>query len=223
MNNQYYLIRHGRALDNNQHKTQTHAKFMGQNDIILSPEGLNEALELRKLIQNGHYTFDVAYSSPLKRAHHTALIALNHAKIEHNNSHNNQQYTLKGRIHNKETNPIPILLDDRLKERHFGDLTGEHKDEYKQLFPHYAKLEEETQEKITKSFSICPKGGETFNCLEERVLSFIHEAERTYKNKKIVIFSHNGVQRIERGFFENLSEEKTLHIHNKHCEIYHYS
>jgi 2,3-bisphosphoglycerate-dependent phosphoglycerate mutase len=59
------LIRHGQSEWNLKNL------FTGWTDVELSEQGVREAHEAGKLLKEKGYTFDVAFSSVLKRANHT--------------------------------------------------------------------------------------------------------------------------------------------------------
>ena len=59
------LIRHGQSEWNLENK------FTGWTDVELSPNGEKEATEAGKLLKEKGYSFDMAFSSVLKRANHT--------------------------------------------------------------------------------------------------------------------------------------------------------
>ena len=56
------LLRHGESTWNRENR------FTGWTDVDLSEKGLDEAHNAGKLLKAGDYTFDVAYTSVLKRA-----------------------------------------------------------------------------------------------------------------------------------------------------------
>lgn len=56
------LIRHGQSLWNLENR------FTGWTDVDLSENGLSEAREAGAILKKNGYTFDVAYTSVLKRA-----------------------------------------------------------------------------------------------------------------------------------------------------------
>ena len=73
------LIRHGQSEWNLENK------FTGWTDVNLSEQGVREAVEAGEYLKQGGYTFDVAFSSILKRANRTmdlALEALGESNIE---------------------------------------------------------------------------------------------------------------------------------------------
>jgi 2,3-bisphosphoglycerate-dependent phosphoglycerate mutase len=95
------LLRHGESTWNRENR------FTGWTDVDLSPRGIEEAVEAGRLLKEGGYVFDVAYTSVLKRAIRTMLIALE---------------TL-------DRLWIPDEKSWRLNERHYGALQGLNKAE----------------------------------------------------------------------------------------------
>lgn len=95
------LIRHGQSVWNLENK------FTGWTDVDLSPKGVEEAKAAGRLLKEKGYSFDVAYSSVLKRANRTmdlVLEELGEGDIE-------KHYSW------------------RLNERHYGALQGLNKAE----------------------------------------------------------------------------------------------
>merc|ERR1711957_322825 len=90
------LVRHGESTWNDENR------FTGWYDCPLSESGLKEAQAGAELLKNEGFTFDVAYTSTLKRAIKTLWIIL---------EENNLMY-------------IPIINTWRLNERHYGALQG---------------------------------------------------------------------------------------------------
>ncbi|HKT80852.1 MAG TPA: 2,3-diphosphoglycerate-dependent phosphoglycerate mutase, partial [Vicinamibacterales bacterium] len=95
------LLRHGESLWNKENR------FTGWYDVDLSDEGRAEALDAGRVLREGGYRFDVAFTSVLKRAINTQDIAL-------------EQLDLKW---------IPVIKSWRLNERHYGALQGLNKAE----------------------------------------------------------------------------------------------
>ena len=56
------LLRHGESTWNQENR------FTGWNDVDLSDTGREEAAEAGRLLKEGGYVFDIAYTSVLKRA-----------------------------------------------------------------------------------------------------------------------------------------------------------
>lgn len=99
------LVRHGQSVWNLENR------FTGWTDVELSENGIKEAKEAGKLLKEKGYTFDVAYTSVLKRANDTLKYILNELKID-----------------------IPIHYNWRLNERHYGALQGLNKDETRKKY-----------------------------------------------------------------------------------------
>ena len=100
------LLRHGESTWNKENR------FTGWTDVDLSEKGLAEAHEAGKLLREGGYEFDVAYTSVLKRAIRTLWIALDEL---------DQMW-------------IPVYNTWRLNERHYGGLQGLNKAQMAEQF-----------------------------------------------------------------------------------------
>ncbi len=90
------LIRHGESEWNLENK------FTGWTDVDLSPNGVKEAIAAGDLLKKDDYTFDVAFSSVLKRANRTLDLVL----------------------HELGEDKIEKHYSWRLNERHYGALQG---------------------------------------------------------------------------------------------------
>jgi len=95
------LLRHGESAWNLENR------FTGWTDVDLTPKGVQEAQEAARLLGQGGYTFDVAYTSLLKRAIRTLWIALDGLDLMW----------------------LPVHNTWRLNERHYGALQGLNKAE----------------------------------------------------------------------------------------------
>jgi 2,3-bisphosphoglycerate-dependent phosphoglycerate mutase len=95
------LLRHGESIWNRENL------FTGWTDIDLSEKGIQEAKEAGRLLKEGGYIFDIAFTSVLKRAIRTLWIVLDEMDLMW----------------------IPVQNDWRLNERHYGALQGLNKAE----------------------------------------------------------------------------------------------
>lgn len=95
------LMRHGESTWNLENR------FTGWADVDLTEKGCSEARRAGRLLREAGFTFDLAYSSLLKRAIRTMWIALDEMDLMW----------------------VPIILDWRLNERHYGALQGLNKTE----------------------------------------------------------------------------------------------
>ena len=59
------LVRHGQSVWNLENR------FTGWTDVSLSENGIKEAIDAGKVLKEKGYTFDIAYTSVLKRAKDT--------------------------------------------------------------------------------------------------------------------------------------------------------
>ncbi len=95
------LLRHGESTWNQENR------FTGWTDVDLSERGVAEAKDAGRLLREGGYVFDLAFTSVLKRAIRTLWIALDALDLMW----------------------IPVTKDWRLNERHYGALQGLNKAE----------------------------------------------------------------------------------------------
>jgi 2,3-bisphosphoglycerate-dependent phosphoglycerate mutase len=95
------LLRHGESTWNRENR------FTGWTDVDLSDRGVEEAKEAGRLLHEGGYAFDVAFTSVLKRAIKTLDITLDAI----------------------DRLWIPVTKHWRLNERHYGALQGLNKAE----------------------------------------------------------------------------------------------
>jgi len=95
------LLRHGESIWNKENR------FTGWTDVDLSEQGLKEAHEAGRLLQDSGFVFDVAFTSVLKRAIRTLWIVLDDMDLMW----------------------IPVQNSWRLNERHYGALQGLNKAE----------------------------------------------------------------------------------------------
>jgi len=116
------LLRHGESVWNMGNR------FTGWTDVGLSEKGLQEASEAGRVLAREGFTFDVAYTSVLKRAVKTLWIVLEEMDLMW----------------------IPVYRSWRLNERHYGALQGLNKAQI-------AELHGEAQTKLwRRSYSVRP-------------------------------------------------------------------
>ena len=100
------LLRHGESAWNLENR------FTGWTDVDLTPKGVEEAHEAARLLKEGGYTFDVAYTSLLKRAIRTLWFVMDDMDLMW----------------------MPVERSWRLNERHYGALQGLNKAETAQKY-----------------------------------------------------------------------------------------
>jgi 2,3-bisphosphoglycerate-dependent phosphoglycerate mutase len=95
------LIRHGESVWNKENL------FTGWTDVDLSEKGRDEAAQAGRVLKEQGFTFDIAFTSVLKRAIRTLWIAMDEMDLLW----------------------VPVERDWRLNERHYGALQGLNKAE----------------------------------------------------------------------------------------------
>ena len=134
------LIRHGQSVWNATNR------FTGWTDVELSEKGEIEAATAGE--QLADVRFDVVHTSALIRAQRTAEIVMNK---------------------NRVSGEIPTKQDERLNERHYGDLQGLNKAET-------AEIHGAEQVHIwRRSFDVPPPGGESLEMTAERTIPYFVE------------------------------------------------
>jgi len=116
------LLRHGESVWNKENR------FTGWTDVDLSAKGIAEAQEAGKVLKQEGFSFDIAFTSVLKRAIRTLWFVLDGMDLMW----------------------LPIQNSWRLNERHYGALQGLNKSEMAQ------KYGEEQVLVWRRSYDICP-------------------------------------------------------------------
>lgn len=147
----------------------------------LNENGIRQANELQEKIRNINY--DIIISSPLLRAKHTAQII---------------------NVNNKE-----ILINDKLKERDPGNLSGKpltvtNRDEY---WNYNTTITYGTSENIRDFFM--------------RVYNFLDDLKKE-DYESVLIVAHSGVSKAFNGYFEGIKDGMFLDRGLKNCEIKEY-
>ena len=199
------LVRHGESTWNKENR------FTGWTDVDLSEKGRQEALEGGQALKAGGYTFDVAYTSVLKRAIRTLWTVLDEMDLMW----------------------IPVHRSWRLNERHYGALQGLNKAETADKYG-------EAQVKIwRRSYDIPPPvltpedarypghdprykslGKDELpltECLKDTVARFLplwHEtiAPAIRGGQKVLIAAHGNSLRALVKYLDNVSEEDIVEL-----------
>ena len=102
-----------------------------------------------------------------------------------------------------EIDRAKIIFDDRLKEFNYGIFEGKTKDECNRIYP---KILEDRE---SNKWSYQIEGGESYIKVANRLKEFI----KIVQNEKIVIIiAHEMVNRVLRGLYLNLSNDKILQL-----------
>ena len=197
------LVRHGESIWNLENR------FTGWTDVGLSEKGVKEAIEAGKLLKEKGFTFDIAYTSVLKRANDTLDYILTEL----------------------DEKDIPIKYSWRLNERHYGALQGLNKDETKKkygeeqvhLWRRSAKVRPPELEKDDPRY---PGNDPKYHDLDEKDIPTTENLLDTVKrvivywnsdikkdlldNKKVIIVAHGNSLRGLIKYLDNLSDEEVM-------------
>ncbi|MCW8798903.1 MAG: 2,3-diphosphoglycerate-dependent phosphoglycerate mutase [Prosthecochloris sp.] len=199
------LLRHGESQWNRENR------FTGWRDIDLSEKGLAEAANAGVLMKEEGLTFDIAYTSVLKRAIRTLWNALDTMDLLW----------------------VPVEKTWRLNERHYGSLQGLNKTETAQLHgeeqvlvwrrsydtppPPLEKTDERYPGNDPRYASLSSEEIPVAECLKDTVARFLpywHEtiAPQIKKGKKVLIVAHGNSLRALVKYLDNISEEDIVGI-----------
>jgi 2,3-bisphosphoglycerate-dependent phosphoglycerate mutase len=152
------LVRHGQSEWNLKNL------FTGWRDIDLSEQGVAEARTAGRKLKAQGLRFDVAFTSALIRAQRTLDIMLD-------------ELGQRG---------IPVLKDQALNERDYGDLVGLNKDDARKRWG------EEQVHIWRRSYDVAPPGGESLRDTAARVLPYyIQEIlPRVLQGQRVLVSAH---------------------------------
>jgi 2,3-bisphosphoglycerate-dependent phosphoglycerate mutase len=172
------LVRHGQSEWNLKNL------FTGWRDVDLTDAGVKEAREAGRKLKAQGLAFDVAFTSALKRAQRTLDLIL-------------EEMGQAG---------LPVLRDQALNERDYGDLVGMNKDDARK------KWGDEQVLKWRRSYDIQPPGGESLKDTVARTLPyFIQEIlPRVLRGERVLVAAHGNSLRALVMVLEKLSPEDIL-------------
>jgi len=197
------LVRHGESEWNKENR------FTGWTDVDLSETGRAEALESGRILKQEGYTFDIAYTSVLKRAIRTLWTILDEMDLMW----------------------IPVHRNWRLNERYYGALQGLNKSETA------AKFGEEQVKIWRRSYDIPPPPLEKSDprwpgherrytglseaelplteCLKDTVARFLplwHEtiAPMVKSGNRVIIAAHGNSLRALMKYLDNISDNEIV-------------
>lgn len=202
------LVRHGESVWNKENR------FTGWTDVSLSGNGINEARNAGKILKDNGFSFDLAYSSVLKRAEDTLDIILKELNEEN----------------------IEIRRSWKLNERHYGALQGLNKDETKKKYgeeqvklwrrstmvtPPLLDLTDERYPGNDPKYKNLKKEeiprAENLNDTIKRVVDYWNtEIIKNLKNKKnIIIVAHGNSLRGLMKYLDHMSDEEVINLEIK--------
>lgn len=197
------LVRHGQS------KWNLENKFTGWTDVELSEKGIEEAKEAGKILKELGYSFDIAFTSVLKRANDTLYYILD--ELNENN--------------------IPIKYNYKLNERHYGALQGLNKketalkygDEQVHIWRRSADVRPPSLTKDDprypgndpkyRDITNIPLTENLIDTIERVVEYWKSDIEPEIKNdKKVIIVAHGNSLRGLIKYLDNLSNEEVVSL-----------
>jgi 2,3-bisphosphoglycerate-dependent phosphoglycerate mutase len=193
------LVRHGQSTWNLENR------FTGWTDVGLTELGGSEAHEAGRLLREGGYVFDVAYTSVLRRAIQTLWIVLQEMNLEW----------------------IPVVNAWELNERHYGALQGLNKAETAAKFgeaqvkiwrrsydtpPPALELNDERHPRFDPRYaSLSPEqlpATESLKITLERVLPYWQStlAPAIKSGRQVLVAAHGNSIRAMVKYLDNISE-----------------
>ena len=197
------LIRHGESVWNLENR------FTGWTDVGLTEKGAQEAHNGGKMLKDQGFTFDVAYTSVLKRAIKTLWIVLEDMELEW----------------------ITVHRAWQLNERHYGSLQGLNKSEMAVKFgeeqvkiwrrsydtrPPALELDDPRHPRFDPRYAgMDAKDLPASECLKdtvERMLPFWHNtiAPAIQSGKQVLVVAHGNSLRALVKYLDNISDEEIV-------------
>ena len=199
------LVRHGQSTWNLENR------FTGWTDVGLTDLGREEAHEAGKLLRDGGYGFDVAYTSVLRRAIQTLWTVLQEMSLEW----------------------IPVTNAWQLNERHYGALQGLNKAETAEKFgeaqvkiwrrsydvpPPELELDDDRHPRFDPRYaSLAPEelpATESLKITLERVLPYWHATLTPVikSGKRLIIAAHGNSIRALVKYLDDISEAEITEL-----------
>ena len=197
------LVRHGESDWNRENR------FTGWTDVDLSAQGLKEARTAGEVLKAEGFTFDVAYTSVLKRAIRTLWIVLDQLDLMW----------------------IPVHHSWRLNERHYGALQGLNKAETAAKFgdeqvkiwrrsydtppPPLTTDDERFPGRDPRYTSLSPAELPLTECLKDtvaRMLPHWHNeiAPAVKAGQRVIVAAHGNSLRALVKYLDNISEDEII-------------
>ncbi len=197
------LLRHGESIWNKANK------FTGWTDVDLSEQGIKEAENAGNLLKKENYTFDIAFTSVLKRAIRTLWIAMDKLDLMW----------------------VPVERSWRLNERHYGALQGLNKadtakkygDEQVHIWRRSYDIQPPALEKSDERFpghdpkykNLDSADIPLTECLKDTVNRFLPYWKETIaptikSGKKVIIAAHGNSLRALVKYLDNIPDEEIV-------------
>ena len=181
--NTLVIIRHG--------LTEWSNRFTGWTDIDLAPSGIEETKKYGLRLKELGYSFDLGFTSVLKRGIKTLEIVL--------------------KVLGQEK--IPVIRDWHLNERNYGDLQGQNKAEA------VAKYGKEQVKVWRRSYDVAPPNGESLKDTYNRSVPYFQKMiePEIKKGKKIILSGHHNSLRAIIKYLDNISNEDIVSLNVPYC------
>lgn len=199
------LLRHGESTWNKENR------FTGWTDVGLTDQGRQEAHTAGRQLRENGFTFDLAYTSVLKRAIQTLWITLEEMELEW----------------------IPVINAWQLNERHYGALQGLNKSEMAVQYgeaqvkiwrrsydvpPPALDWDDERHPRFDRRYAGLSKeelpGCESLKLTLERVLPYWHKeiAPAILSGKRLLIAAHGNSLRAMVKYLDNISDQEIVEL-----------
>jgi 2,3-bisphosphoglycerate-dependent phosphoglycerate mutase len=172
------LVRHGESEWNLKNL------FTGWRDVDLTDKGIAEARAAGRKLKAQGLRFDVAFTSALIRAQHSLDLMLDELAQKN----------------------IPLVKDQALNERDYGELSGLNKDDARK------KWGEEQVHVWRRSYDVAPPGGESLKDTAARVLPYyIQEIlPRVLRSERVIVAAHGNSLRALIMVLEHLTPNEIV-------------
>jgi 2,3-bisphosphoglycerate-dependent phosphoglycerate mutase len=152
------LVRHGQSEWNLQNL------FTGWRDVDITETGIAEARAAGRKLKAQNLQFDIGFTSALKRAQRTLDLMLEELGQKN----------------------IPVIKNQALNERDYGELSGLNKDDARK------KWGEDQVHVWRRSYDIAPPGGESLKDTAARVLPYYLQEmlPRVLRGERVLVSAH---------------------------------
>lgn len=199
------LVRHGQSTWNLENR------FTGWTDVDLTELGKAEAADAARLLLDGKYDFDIAYTSVLKRAVKTLNIIQDLMDLDW----------------------LPVVRAWQLNERHYGSLQGLNKAEMAEKFgeaqvkiwrrsydvpPPALELTDERHPRFDRRYASLTPGQlpatESLKITLERVLPYWNStlAPEIRSGRRVLVVAHGNSIRAMVKYLDNISESEITEL-----------
>ena len=172
------LVRHGQSEWNLKNL------FTGWRDVDLTDKGVAEAQAAGRQLKALGLRFDVAYTSALVRA----------------------QRTMDLMLEELGQRSLPVIRDQALNERDYGDISGLNKDDARKRWG------EEQVHIWRRSYDVAPPGGESLKDTAARVLPYYIQdiLPRVLRGERVLVSAHGNSLRALVMVLDHLSPQEIV-------------